>query len=100
LYPFLPYLTGTVRLLSIFNPKIRDKALINMGWFLGFEIRDLEKTPPGSGSRGKKSKHRIPGSGSVRLASGHCIVHVQVLATVKKGKPELRKKVMPAVVIR
>ena len=25
---------------------------------------------------------------------------IQVLATVKKGKPELRKKVMPAVVIR
>jgi len=29
-----------------------------------------------------------------------CSGDMQVLATVKKGKPELRKKVMPAVVIR
>ena len=30
----------------------------------------------------------------------HCSTFPQVLATVKKGKPELRKKVMPAVMIR
>ena len=60
------------------------------------------------GIRGRLN--RLPAACSGDMVSRDCLITIidllynyflnQVLATVKKGKPELRKKVMPAVVIR